>query len=297
MFLAAAAFPVWTHAADVTSTWIGAAFTTESWSVAANWSNTPAVSQYPNNGNGGFTYDAIVDNNGIAMLSEAITLNRLTHTSGTIDGDHNMLVNEHMLWNGGSLRGNGTITIPVGATLQISGPTRRTLTRTFDNFGVATWTGGGVTGDAFAALGVFNNKPGATFYANCSFGPTTAFGNGSFNNEGLHVDRRCHDIGLDDAVHAGRPSADRHRFRRARRAARRRLGLRQHRHPRRQSGAFSHHRGTELHQHRQLLQFRNDGRRQQFSAESQRRSHQHRHDRYQRRNDRRLRDDKPACDH
>jgi hypothetical protein len=57
LFLAAAVLPIIEsgslRAADITSSWTGG---TGSWSVAGNWTNVPAVAQYPNNGNGGFTY-------------------------------------------------------------------------------------------------------------------------------------------------------------------------------------------------------------------------------------------------
>jgi hypothetical protein len=172
------------RAADVVSSWAGPAFGTESWSNAANWVNTPAVAHYPNNGNGGFTYDAILNVNGTALLSEPITLQTLTLDAGTIEGDFNLTINQNMTWTGGEMRGiNGTTTIPVGATLTLSGPTRRTLTRTLNMFGTTTWTdGGGFTGDSFAGLGIFNNH--GTFFANSSFVATGAMGIGTFNNPG-----------------------------------------------------------------------------------------------------------------
>src|SRR5688500_9825298 len=62
-------------AADVTSTWFGG---TGSWHSAANWTNNPPLNpnQFPNNGNGGFTYDAVL-NSGTAALSSGTTIQRL----------------------------------------------------------------------------------------------------------------------------------------------------------------------------------------------------------------------------
>jgi hypothetical protein len=174
-------------AADVTSTWIGPAFSVGSWSVPSNWSNTPAVAQFPNNGNGGFTYDAIIANSGTALLSQNIDLQNLTLSESFIDGDFNLVLHQGMTWSGGGMRGNGTTTIPAGATLTLGGSNRRTLTRTLENFGTTTWLSGGLTGDTFSALGVFNNEPGATFLARDTFTTRGAFGIGSFINSGTII--------------------------------------------------------------------------------------------------------------
>src|SRR5438132_9757688 len=70
------------RAADVTSTWFGG---TNLWS-SSNWINNPPVSQYPNDGNGGFTYDAVL-NSGKASLTEFITIERLTLAGAQIDAN------------------------------------------------------------------------------------------------------------------------------------------------------------------------------------------------------------------
>ncbi|MBC8108103.1 MAG: PEP-CTERM sorting domain-containing protein [Anaerolineae bacterium] len=156
------------------------------WSDAANWTNTPVMAQYPNNGNGGgFFYDATIANEATVTLTENISIEHFTLTNSTIEGDFNLTANGGMTWTGGGMRGEGVTTIPAGRTLEMSGGARRTLTRTLDNFGTTNWTNGGVTGDAFAALGTFTNRAGATFLANSSFVAMGAFGNGTFNNAGL----------------------------------------------------------------------------------------------------------------
>src|SRR5688500_5094555 len=74
--LAASAASAWlgagaaSRAADVTSTWGGG---TGNWGSAANWNNSPAVSQFPNNGNGGFTYDAVISS-GTVTLNQNIAI-------------------------------------------------------------------------------------------------------------------------------------------------------------------------------------------------------------------------------
>jgi hypothetical protein len=182
-------------AADVVSSWIGPSTGAASWSVTSNWSNSPPVAQFPNNGNGGFTYDAIVTPTpgplGTLVLTEPITLQRLTLDSVGIAGNHDIVINEHLHWMRADMGGvaSARTTILPGATVLFDGEGefRRNLTRTFDNFGVATWLSGGFTGNAFQQLGQFNNKPGATFYANSTFIPMGSFGIGTFFNEGLVI--------------------------------------------------------------------------------------------------------------
>ena len=52
-------------AADVVSTWNGG---NGNWQTASNWSNAPVVPEWPNNGNGGFTFDVAVES-GTAAFS------------------------------------------------------------------------------------------------------------------------------------------------------------------------------------------------------------------------------------
>jgi MYXO-CTERM domain-containing protein len=173
-------------AADVVASWIGPTSGTTTWSNPANWATSPSVPHFPNNGNGGFTFDATLTSfNANVQLTEPVALQKFTLVSGAIDGPHDFVVNEQMTWIDGGMGGSGTTTIPQGASLHFTGQFRRTLTRTLDNFGVATWSAGGMTGADFLGLGTFNNKPGATFFANAVFAPMGAFGNGTFNNEGL----------------------------------------------------------------------------------------------------------------
>ena len=66
------------QAADVISTWDG---TTGNWSDAAKWDSL----DFPDNGNGGFTYDAIL-NNGAVMLDVDVIIESLSLGGGTLAG-------------------------------------------------------------------------------------------------------------------------------------------------------------------------------------------------------------------
>src|SRR3954470_7594269 len=71
---AAFAWAAAARAANVTSTWNA---TTGNWSDPTKWLNSPAAAAYPNNGNLGNTYDAVV-NGGTVTLDVAATVRGLT---------------------------------------------------------------------------------------------------------------------------------------------------------------------------------------------------------------------------
>lgn len=95
--------------AQVTATWNGSA---GNWSEAARWSTNPL---FPNNGNGGNTYNAVVGA-GNATLDQAITIQGLTFGGGTITRTNDLTVNAVFTWNGGTLAGAGTLTVAGGGT-------------------------------------------------------------------------------------------------------------------------------------------------------------------------------------
>ncbi len=111
-----AALTIAANGADVTSTWNVAYDVQAPWSVATNWApNT----DFPNNGNGGFTFDVYIPN-GLVLLTDDITIENLLWEGGAIRGAGGLTLNGAFTWpyNGaieaGSaplvLRGGGTVT-------------------------------------------------------------------------------------------------------------------------------------------------------------------------------------------
>ncbi len=161
------------RAADINSTWFGGS---GAWESAGNWANSPSVTQYPNNGNGGFTYDATV-NAGTATMGGPITIESLTFGGGTIaNGGFNLNVNQTINWAAGSLSGSGTV-VSAG-TLNLNTSTNKTVSTTLTNEGFAAWMAGSVFG-----TGTFTNKSGAFFDVQLVGGGGT-FGIPQFNNAG-----------------------------------------------------------------------------------------------------------------
>ena len=165
--------------ADQTATWDNS---TGNWSDDARWS----TALFPNNGNGGFTYDAIV-NSGAATLDQNITVQGLT-LGGAIDGSFGLTVNDTFLWNSGQMAGTGTTVLPSGSTLEFGNSAQR-LSRTLDHAGVANYDSGLFILDE----GTFNNNVGGVFNAilsngsilNQAAGQTNTFNNaGTFNKPG-----------------------------------------------------------------------------------------------------------------
>src|SRR5262245_12690440 len=76
---------------------------TASWSSAANWShsNGAAAGLVPNNGNGGFQFNAIIPN-GVPIQDVAnLTINNLIFNNGTINGSNSISLATGGTWTGG----------------------------------------------------------------------------------------------------------------------------------------------------------------------------------------------------
>jgi hypothetical protein len=87
-------------AADVVSTWDGA---TGNWG-SSHWLHNPDVPFYPNNGNGGFTYDVVINSGAVTFeptLEDDIVLEKLTFGGSTITGPTVLKVNDLFTWTGG----------------------------------------------------------------------------------------------------------------------------------------------------------------------------------------------------
>jgi fibronectin-binding autotransporter adhesin len=176
-----ALFPTAPGSAQTTSTWNGSA---GNWTDATRWSTNP---NFPNNGNGGVTYSAVV-NSGMVTLNQNIAVTGFTMAGGGVvspgtGGPFTLTVTGPMTWNGGTfdvaqtLRTNGSVTIK-------NQPSTPVMNGTWNIAGTVT-----ATDDVFAThasvngSGVINNLAGATY----TFGGTGLGGTGTFNNYGAVV--------------------------------------------------------------------------------------------------------------
>jgi autotransporter-associated beta strand protein len=170
------------RAADVTSTWFGQ---TGVWGNAGNWNNVPAVSQFPNNGNGGFTYDAVI-NSGTVTLDRAITIQKLTLTGGTVGGTPTLTLIEGGGWTGGIFSGPGTVALGGSSSFTISGTATKTIAgRVLSNAGTVLFSSGDVNSGATSGTTRIDNLTSGLF--DVQGGNLLGLGSGTtatFNNSG-----------------------------------------------------------------------------------------------------------------
>jgi hypothetical protein len=156
------------RAQDVSSTWQG---NTANWSTPSEWSPSDF---YPNNGNGGNTFDATI-NGGTATLTEAIAVRNLTMIGGTIAGAFDLGLTGDMTWSGGTLSGSGTLSTLSGHTLSQSIDTALGGGRILSNAG--TMNIDGQIGTGFGGTTIVNtgnlNFAGLIFEG--SLGPNYAY--------------------------------------------------------------------------------------------------------------------------
>ncbi len=162
-------------AADQTATWNG---TTGNWSDFTRWSTNPL---FPNNGNGGLTFDA-VQSTGTITVDQAITIQKLTMSGGTNTGaGFTLTTNELFTFQGGAtLNGTGTVQADGGVAFGV-GNTTLSGGRTLNLGANSTWSGGAIQ---FFDNSVLTNQAGSTFTT--SFNGTMSGGSagGTFNNAG-----------------------------------------------------------------------------------------------------------------
>jgi hypothetical protein len=166
-------------AADQTATWNG---TTGNWSSAGLWSTNPL---FPNNGNGGFTFDVIQNaTSGVLTLDQAVTIEK--YSIGNSSTNHgtgfNLTLNGKLTWESGVFSGTGAVHANAGADLILT--TFHSLNaRTMNLGGSSTWSAGPFHTGSGATLNVL---AGASF--DNSFNGTLANANGgamsTFNNAG-----------------------------------------------------------------------------------------------------------------
>src|ERR1041385_7782507 len=78
--------------ADVTSTLASPSGSTVNWSTAT-WSNSPNEGSFPNDGNLGLTFDAVIANSSTVALDQNITIERFTLKSSELTGGGNLTTN------------------------------------------------------------------------------------------------------------------------------------------------------------------------------------------------------------
>lgn len=168
------------HGADVSSTW---SVVTGNWSAATNW--TPNTF-YPNNGDGGFTFDVTVPD-GTITLTEPITIEKLRWDGGTISGG-GLTINDTFTWpyNGLIEPGSGPLVLRGGGT--VTGDyTKNIRGRTVINQTNSTWVWAVQEGYGFSTGGgaVLDNRGTVDVQTNMSYSHHATFGdNSSIRNTG-----------------------------------------------------------------------------------------------------------------
>jgi hypothetical protein len=143
---------------------------------------------FPNNGNGGFTYDAVFSGSSTLTLDQSITIQKLTMSGGgVITGTFDITTNETLHWTDGTMSGGGTTNANGGA--QFDGYQEFVDGRTLNVAAAATFTG-----NASAQVGYLYITNGATLNNSSTFdaGWAANFNNniapngvpGTFNNSG-----------------------------------------------------------------------------------------------------------------
>ena len=166
-------------AADRVAVWDG---TSNSWSNAAHWSTNPL---YPNNGNGGFTFDATVGS-GTVTQDVPATIQQLELSGGNLDGAANLYLAQGGTWSRGAMGGTGATEVAPAATLYITGANPPPLARTINDRGTIVQTGPyGLQAAGGGSGAVVNILSGGTFdvQGNSSFA-TWDGASGVINNAG-----------------------------------------------------------------------------------------------------------------
>lgn len=141
------------------------------WLEAANW--TPA-------GIPAAADDVTIGSGKTANLSDTTTINKLT-LAGTLTGSGALTVTGLLTWTAGTMSGVGITNANAG--LALSGSSAKSLTRTLNNTGAATWDG---TGNfSIGTGGVFNNQ--GSFTAQNDAAIISGGGTPRFENTGAFV--------------------------------------------------------------------------------------------------------------
>jgi len=163
-------------AADQTATWNG---TIGNWTDVTRWSTNPL---FPNNGNGGFTFDA-VQNAGTVTVNQNITIEKLTMSGGTnAAAGFTLTANDLFTWTGGELRNAGVTQADGGVSFSGAGNMVLFNGHSLRLGDDSSWSSGTLQFHAGAAI---TNESGNTF-TNSFDGnlAITLSGTGGLNNEG-----------------------------------------------------------------------------------------------------------------
>ena len=127
------------------------------WSASTNWTNSPFLGGFPNDGNAGIaTYDAIVPS-GSVTIDTNIVIERFIQSGGTVGGSMNLTANQLHTWTSGTLSGSGT-NFDAGG-LAVTG-TVSLVTRQLQELVAATLAGGSVH---LSSGGTISNLSGVAF--------------------------------------------------------------------------------------------------------------------------------------
>ena len=135
-------------AADETASWDN---TQGNWSDASRWS----TASFPDNGNGGLTYDAVVAG-GQVTLDQAITIDALTFSNGAINGNNDLSLST-LNWSSGNFNGTGIIAASSGT---LDGGSKL-LNQTLELNGAVDWLAGTIT--FTSSLGTVHALAGTNF--------------------------------------------------------------------------------------------------------------------------------------
>ena len=195
------------HAAPINCVYLGGSNT---WSSSSAWTGIDCVSSYPNNENGGDTFNATV-NSGVVTLDHDIAIQQFNFGGGTVTGSHNITAHDAVRISGGTLSGSGTTRAEGGLWLSGTNDHHINDTQTLVNAsGQSTeWTDTTSStyysvnhpGSIRMASGArLVNESGATFNATRTSGGsahTRYISGGSFDNQGtFNVD-----VGSSDNVY------------------------------------------------------------------------------------------------
>jgi fibronectin-binding autotransporter adhesin len=113
--------------------------------------------------------------------ADTISATNLQLISGTLTGPGTLVVSNNFTWNGGTVSGSGSVTIPVGTTATFGGSTGTLDERLINNHGTINWskeylTAGNDSVITNTGTGIINLQDSPTLYRN---------GESTINNSGL----------------------------------------------------------------------------------------------------------------